>query len=56
MITSVRDGILKVKGLWKEGEEEEPSFFEEKNQVRSKRIEKTSYFFSGGAASKGESL
>ena len=39
MITSVREGILKVKGLWKEGEEEEPSFFEEKNQVRLKGIQ-----------------
>ena len=39
MISSVRDGILKVKGLWKEGEEEEPSFFEEKSRVRSKRSE-----------------
>ena len=39
MVPSVRDGILKVKGLWKEGEEEEPSFVDEKNeknQVRSR--------------------
>ena len=39
MISSVRDGIVKVKGLWKEGEEEEPTFFEEDSQVSSKRSE-----------------
>ena len=39
MISSLRDGIVKVKGLWKEDEEEEPSFFEEESQVSSKRSE-----------------
>ena len=39
MISSLQDGIVKVKGLWKEDEEEEPSFFEEGSQVSSKRSE-----------------
>ncbi|XP_065841242.1 ubiquitin carboxyl-terminal hydrolase 9X-like isoform X2 [Oscarella lobularis] len=40
MVPSVRDGILKVKGLWKEGEEEEPSFVDEKNEKNQRLNEK----------------
>ncbi|XP_065840669.1 ubiquitin carboxyl-terminal hydrolase 9X-like isoform X2 [Oscarella lobularis] len=38
MISSVRDGIVKVKGLWKEGEEEEPTFFEEDSQRLTEKV------------------
>ncbi|XP_065840857.1 ubiquitin carboxyl-terminal hydrolase 9X-like [Oscarella lobularis] len=38
MISSLQDGIVKVKGLWKEDEEEEPSFFEEGSQRLKEKV------------------